>query len=64
MIATDLQQPTETAIIIITRGPHLDASKPDTATGWWKLRADSQADRVIICHWPAGQQEGDVHIGD
>ena len=63
MKATDLLQPNETAIVILTRGPHLDASKPDASTGWWKLHADAQADRVIICHRPAGQQEADVYIG-
>ncbi len=64
MKATDLLQPNESAIIILTRGPHLDVSKPDASTGWWKLRADAQADRVIICHRPVGEREGDVYIGD
>jgi len=64
MKAIDLLQPNETAIVILTKRPDLDVSKPNAATGWWKLRADAQADRVIICHRPLGKQEADVYIGD
>ena len=64
--ANELLHAGETAVLVFTKGQHLelDWAGGESATGWWRMSAARNPDKVIVYKSNPLRTGGEIYIGD